>query len=122
MEERNKRLQVSKVMKEKRQETLERITTEYGQCFGGDPEPGEGKDRCAEFCGLYPPDPGAADHDEQCARHTLSGNAGELPADSEQVCGADQGICQRKYSAVKGLQQDRLAVDDVRSAGQVYKA
>lgn len=30
MEERNKRLQVSKVMKEKRQETLERITTEYG--------------------------------------------------------------------------------------------
>ena len=30
MEERNKRLNVSKVMKEKRQETLERITTEYG--------------------------------------------------------------------------------------------
>ena len=30
MEERNKRLSVSKVMKEKRQETLERITTEYG--------------------------------------------------------------------------------------------
>ena len=29
-EERNKRLVVSKVMKEKRQETLERITTEYG--------------------------------------------------------------------------------------------
>lgn len=30
MEERNKRLNVSKVMKQKRQETLERITTEYG--------------------------------------------------------------------------------------------
>lgn len=30
MEERNKRLSVSKVMKEKRQETMERITTEYG--------------------------------------------------------------------------------------------
>ena len=30
MEERNKRLHVSKVMKQKRQETLERITTEYG--------------------------------------------------------------------------------------------
>ncbi len=30
MEERNKRLNVSKVMKEKRQKTLERITTEYG--------------------------------------------------------------------------------------------
>ena len=30
MHERNKRLNVSKVMKEKRQETLERITTEYG--------------------------------------------------------------------------------------------
>jgi len=30
MEERNKRLSVSKVMKQKRQETLERITTEYG--------------------------------------------------------------------------------------------
>ena len=30
MEERNKRLLVSKVMKKKRQETLERITTEYG--------------------------------------------------------------------------------------------
>ena len=30
MEDRNKRLTVSKVMKEKRQETLERITTEYG--------------------------------------------------------------------------------------------
>jgi hypothetical protein len=30
MESRNKRLNVSKVMKEKRQETLERITTEYG--------------------------------------------------------------------------------------------
>ena len=30
LEERNKRLNVSKVMKEKRQETLERITTEYG--------------------------------------------------------------------------------------------
>jgi len=30
MEERNKRLNVSKVMKAKRQETLERITTEYG--------------------------------------------------------------------------------------------
>ena len=30
MEERNKRLNVSKVMKQKRQETIERITTEYG--------------------------------------------------------------------------------------------
>ena len=30
MDERNKRFNVSKVMKEKRQETLERITTEYG--------------------------------------------------------------------------------------------
>ena len=30
MEERNKRLNVSKVMKQKRQETLDRITTEYG--------------------------------------------------------------------------------------------
>ena len=30
MEERNKRLNVSKVMKKKREETLERITTEYG--------------------------------------------------------------------------------------------
>ena len=30
MEERNKRVWVSKVMKQKRQETLERITTEYG--------------------------------------------------------------------------------------------
>ena len=30
MEDRNKRLTVSKVMQEKRQETLERITTEYG--------------------------------------------------------------------------------------------
>ena len=30
MEERNKRLNVSKVMKEKREETMERITTEYG--------------------------------------------------------------------------------------------
>ena len=30
MEERNKRIRVSKVMKEKRKETLERITTEYG--------------------------------------------------------------------------------------------
>ena len=30
MEERNKRLNVSKVMKQRRQETLERITTEYG--------------------------------------------------------------------------------------------
>ena len=30
MEDRNKRLNVSKVMKQKRQETLERITTEYG--------------------------------------------------------------------------------------------
>ena len=30
MEERNKRLSISKVMKQKRQETLERITTEYG--------------------------------------------------------------------------------------------
>ena len=30
MEERNKRLNVSKVMKQKREETLERITTEYG--------------------------------------------------------------------------------------------
>ena len=30
MEERNKRILVSKVMKEKRKETLERITTEYG--------------------------------------------------------------------------------------------
>ena len=30
MEERNKRLSVSKVMKQKREETLERITTEYG--------------------------------------------------------------------------------------------
>ena len=30
MEERNKRLSVSKVMKQKRQEALERITTEYG--------------------------------------------------------------------------------------------
>ena len=30
MEERNKRLNVSKVMKQKRQETLERITSEYG--------------------------------------------------------------------------------------------
>ena len=30
MEERNKRLNVSKLMKQKRQETLERITTEYG--------------------------------------------------------------------------------------------
>ncbi len=30
MDERNKRLNVSKVMKQKRQETLERITTEYG--------------------------------------------------------------------------------------------
>ena len=30
MEERNKRLNVSKVMKQKREETLERITTVYG--------------------------------------------------------------------------------------------
>ena len=30
MEERNKRLNVSKVMKEKREEALQRITTEYG--------------------------------------------------------------------------------------------
>ena len=30
MEERKKRIWVSKVMKEKREETLERITTEYG--------------------------------------------------------------------------------------------
>ena len=30
MDERNKRLNVSKVMKEKREETLKRITTEYG--------------------------------------------------------------------------------------------
>ena len=30
MEERNKRLNVSKVMKQKREETLERISTEYG--------------------------------------------------------------------------------------------
>ena len=30
MDKRNKRLNVSKVMKQKREETLERITTEYG--------------------------------------------------------------------------------------------